>query len=318
MTNTLTPDTVTTPSDTRPAAPPEARLARLSTASVRKVLEPEELFDFSELGSGQVIADDLLSVHGLGLDLDADTRARLSREQVAAQLAAGVRFEAVLTAGFALRIAEDYEVTDPRVTYMFHEIAEESRHSRAFARLVEQLAPEAKNPLDRRLPRAVGKFMTRMFIDQPALLMVFVLAGEEIPDLLQKIASEHPDTDPLLGAVNKYHRQEEARHLAYAKLTLPELWSEASRLERFRVRHTAPFIIHNLFRLMIHPGVYRAVGLPGWKTWAAADKTPQRVALRHEATRAVLATLLDTGVLRKGRVPRSWRKLCGVNRHGDA
>ena len=50
-----------------------------------------------------------------------------------------------------------------------------------------------------------------------------MLAGEEIPDLMQKLASEHPETDPLLAEVNRYHRQEEARHLAFARMRLPEL-----------------------------------------------------------------------------------------------
>ena len=47
--------------------PPAAddRIARLSTASVRKVLEPEELFDWDSLGKGQVIGDELLTTSGL-------------------------------------------------------------------------------------------------------------------------------------------------------------------------------------------------------------------------------------------------------------
>src|SRR5689334_3540385 len=90
------------------------RIARLSTASVRKVLEPEELFDWDSLGRGQVIGDELLTTSGLDLDLPADTKARLSREEVAAMLQMGIRFEAVLNAGFALRIAETQDVTDPR------------------------------------------------------------------------------------------------------------------------------------------------------------------------------------------------------------
>ena len=99
------------------------RVTRLSTASVRRVLEPEELFDWRSLGAGQVIGDDLLTVRGLDLDLDAATRARLSREEVAAMLQMGIRFEAILNSGFSLQIAESDLVTDPRVTYMLHEIA---------------------------------------------------------------------------------------------------------------------------------------------------------------------------------------------------
>ena len=85
---------------------------------------------------------------------------------------------------------------------------------------------------------------------------MFVLAGEEIPDLMQKLASEHPETDRLLAEVNRYHRQEEARHLAFARMRLPELQQEASRWERWRMRHTVPFGIHQLFDSMLDPGIY--------------------------------------------------------------
>ena len=300
----------------RPTASRETRIDRLSTASVRKVLEPEELFDWSSLGDGQVVGDELLSISGLDIDLTPEQKARLAREEVAARLRMGIRFEAVLNAGFALQIAE-MDPRDPRVTYMLHEIAEETRHQRAFIRLIEELDPQAKNPFDRGLPRFVIRAGIRRFVKMPALLMVLVLAGEEIPDLLQKIASEHPDTDPLLAAVNRYHRQEEARHLSFARTTLPELWDRAGRLERFRIRHLAPFIIGNLYETFVHPGVYREVGLPAWQTWRRMNKTPPRVAIRHAATRPILKALLDAGVFKPGRVPRGWRKLCGVDRHGE-
>src|SRR5215831_20694410 len=123
------------------------RVARLSTASVRKVLEPEELFDWSSLGRGQVIGDELLTTRGLDLDLPSDVKARLSREEVASMLQMGIRFEAVLNAGFALRIAESQDVSDARITYMLHEIAEETRHQRAFIRLIDELDPKAVNPV---------------------------------------------------------------------------------------------------------------------------------------------------------------------------
>jgi P-aminobenzoate N-oxygenase AurF len=302
---------------TTAVAAPDERVARLSTASVRKVLEPEELFDWSSLGSGQVVGDELLTTRGLDLELDPATKARLSREEVAAMLQMGIRFEAVLNSGFALQIAEAHDVADPRVTYMLHEIAEETRHQRAFIRLVEELRPTASNPFARGLIERIVQFNIRRFIRMPAFLMVLVLAGEEIPDLLQKLASEHPSTDPLLAAVNRYHRQEEARHLSFARTTLPELYANAGRLERLRIRYLAPLIIGGLFATFVHPGVYAAVGLPGLKTWRAVNRTPERVAVRHRATRNILKALLDAGVMRTGRVPRGWRRLCGVDREGE-
>lgn len=229
----------------------------------------------------------------------------------------GIRFEAVLNAGFALRIAESNDVSDTRITYMLHEIAEETRHQRAFIALIDQLDPKAVNPVAGGTVERVLQFYIRRFIKMPAFLLVLVLAGEEIPDLLQKLAAEHPDTDPLLAAVNRYHRQEEARHLSFAKTTLPELYAHARRLDRWRIRHFAPVVIRLLFHMFVHPGVYSAVGLPGWPTWRAVNRTPERLAVRYHATRNILRTLLDTGVFRPGRVSRGWRKLCGVDRFGE-
>jgi hypothetical protein len=297
--------------------PTDDRVERLSTASIRKVLEPEEMFDWSSLGAGQVLPDELLSVAGLGLDLTPEQKARLSREETASMLGNGLRFEAILTAGFAWQIAGHDDLTDPRVTYMLHEIGEESRHSRAFARLITELGPTAVNPLGGRAGRFVQRKVTNFIARQRALLCVMILAGEEIPDLLQKMAVDHPDTDPLLASVNRYHRQEEARHLAFARMTLPELYAEAGRAERRRIRWVAPILIGGLFQTFVHPGVYRTIGLPGFKTWKAAHASKERKAVEHQATRPILQALLDAGVVRPGRIPLPWRQLCGVDRQGQ-
>src|SRR5918992_4765654 len=226
---------------------PEERVERLSPASTRRVLEPEELFDWDSLGDGQIIPDELLSTHGLDLELTPEQKARLSREEVAAMLGTGIRFEAALMAGFSLQITEAKDLADPRITYMLHEMGEETRHSRAFARLIEKLEPIAVDPLRKGVIGWGTDKIMRLTIGSPSVLYTFVLAGEEIPDLLQKRAAEHPDTDPLLAAVNRYHRQEEARHLAFARLHLPELWAKAGKVERWRGLPPAPTGIAQLF-----------------------------------------------------------------------
>ena len=295
---------------------PEERVERLSTASTRRVLEPEELFDWSSLGDGQIIADELLSTHGLGLDLTAEQKVRLSREEVAAMLGTGIRFEAALMAGFSLQITEADDLADPRVTYMLHEMGEETRHSRAFARLIEKLAPTAVDPLRTGVIGWGTDRMMRLTIGSPAVLYTFVLAGEEIPDLLQKRAAEHPDPDPLLAAVNRYHRQEEARHLAFARMLLPETWERASHADKTFVWHVVPGLVREMYENMIHAGVFAAVGLPGIATWKAARNHPGRVEIRVEACRPVLDTLVDAGAIERGKIPRAWRALCAVDPDG--
>ena len=291
------------------------RIERLSAISARRVIDPDTDVP-GAVGGGQVVPDELLSIRDLDLPLDGEQRRRLAREEAAAIAEEGIRFEAVLMAGFSLGIQRSPTVTEPWITYALHEMGEETRHSRLFIRLIEQLEPTARNPFNRGLPGAVKRLFLGAIIKRPALLYTLVLAGEEIPDLLQKRAAEHPDTDPLLAAVNRYHRQEEARHLAFARIRLPEVWAAASPVERTQVRRLAPFIIQCQLEGLLHPGIYRAAGLPGWSTWRAVHRSDAVTRLRHEATRPILRELQAAGAFRSGRVGRGWRRLCGVDRSG--
>ena len=304
-----------TPADLHDAA--SQRIEKLNTASLRRIIDPDVDLP-GALGDGQVLPDELLSLAGLPeLDqLTPEQRVRLSREEAASVIDVGLRFEAVLIAGFALEIAHAPSLTDPRVVYALHEIGEETRHSRLFSRLLGQLAPTARNPLQFLQP--LEKLGISWIIKHPAMLDVLVLGGEEIPDLLQKLAADHPDTDPFLREVNRYHRGEEARHLAYARTVMGEHWAAAGPVERYAVKRFAPLVIGGMFDMLVHPGVYATVGLPMWATWKKAKRNPRRVALRHDATRPIVKAMLDAGVLRPGRVPSRWRRLAGVDRAGQA
>ena len=293
------------------------RIERLNQAAARRVIEPDDDLPGS-LGPGRVLPDELLSIHGLDLDLTEEQRIKLGREELAASLRSGILFEAILEAGFAMQIAKSDDVTDPRITFLLHEIGEETRHQRMFQRLVQQLQPTAVRrqigPVDRVL-EAVGPYL---IIALPALFHTLVLAGEEIPDLLQKRSVEHPGTDPFLAEVNRYHRAEEARHLSYAKAVFPDVWADANTIDRIAVRHVAPWVVKDMFRFLIGPGVYETVGLPGRETWEAVQELPARRGLLHEAMRNVLGTLVEAGALRPGRLPKGWQEVCGVDAGGDA
>lgn len=290
-----------------------SRIDRLSQASLRRIIEPDVELP-GTVGAGPVLPDELLSVAGLDLKLTPDQKVALSRAELASITEANIRFEAALMAAFTARIAVGTEVVDPRVTYLLHEIGEETRHSRLFLRMLEQLGATARNPLQRPV---LDRLMLKAVLTRDVVIDVVVLAGEEMTDLQQKRASEHPDTDPFVVEVGRYHRQEEARHVAFARTILPLDWAAAGALDRLAVRHAVPLLLAYTFALLVHPGVYASVGLPPWSTWWAANTSPRRRALRQDALRPVLRTLLGAGVLRRGRVPRGWRWLCGVDRHGE-
>lgn len=295
------------------------RIQRLNTASARRLIEPDVEVPGGPRpnAEGPVIPPSLLSLAGLGIPLTADQEAILAREELASITEMGLRFEAVLMAGFCLQLSVRRDLTDSRAVYALHEVGEETRHSRLFSRMLALLEPTTRNPLDGKpLLRRLQKWAESEIIKRPCLLDVLILSGEEIPDLFQRLAAEHPDTDPFVKAVARYHRQEEARHLAFARITVGEHWRQASRFERLLVRRIAPLVIQDMFRFTVHPGVYASVGLPTWETWRKVNAAPARRGLQYQACRGVLRALLEAGVLGRGSVPRGWRRLCGVDRHG--
>jgi hypothetical protein len=310
--------TEATDSAAAPAKTVEQRIERLSTASLKRILEPDTHVP-GAVGPGQVLPDELLTIADLPEvlgALTAEQKATLSREEFGSIVGTGVRFEAVLMAGFSMEIVGRRDLTDPRVTYLLHEMGEETRHSRLFVRLLTQIRPTAKNPLDRPIFRVLQNIVMPFLMSMPALFCLLVLSGEEVPDLMQKLASEHEDTDPMIKAVSKYHRQEEARHLAFARLLFPEQWAAAGPLERFLVRYLGSRIAIGMFDTIVHPGVYGTVGLPAWKTWRAVNRTAGRTALRHRALKPLLNPLLEAKAFRGGRVPKGWRIAAGVDRRG--
>jgi P-aminobenzoate N-oxygenase AurF len=291
------------------------RVERLSNLSLKRVVEPDEAVP-GQVGEGQLLPDELMSVAGLGLDLTAEQKALLSREEIASIAGTGVRFESILMGGFSIDIL-NRDFDDPRVIYILHEIGEETRHSRLFLRMISQLKPRAQNPFETKAARLLHSLAVPLLAAMPAMFCVAVLTGEEIPDLLQKLAGEHPGTDPFIRAVNRYHRQEEARHLAFARVVLPELWESASPIDRFMVRHVSPLMAAGMFAGIVNPGVYRVIGLPGWKTWRAANHTPQRIDLKHRALRPILGALMEARAFVPGKIPVIWRKVCGVDKSGN-
>lgn len=312
--------TATVPEDVRTTGraqvDPSTRIERLAEAAGKRVIDPDRDIP-GALGDGQILPDELLSVCDLGLDLTPEQKAKLSREEVAAMLDMGARMEAILNTGFSMMIAQAPDLTDPRVRFLLHEIGEETRHQRMFIRLIDQIRPTAADPMRggsgmRRLERL---FVNRG-IAKPAFFHVLVLAGEEIPDLLQRRAVEHEGTDPFLREVNRYHRSEEARHLSYARTVFPELWLAAGPVERQWVRHVAPRVISQMFSFFVHPGVYASIGLPAWPTWKQVNATPTRLQMRYEATRPILQVLLDADVFDGKDLPSSWRELCHVDEAG--
>jgi hypothetical protein len=292
-----------------------ARVERLSNASLRRVIEPD-VDVVGRLTKPQVLPDELLSIAGLEFGLTPSGRATLAREELASIVRFGIFFEAVLMSGFAYRLALSDSVTDPRFTYALHEIGEETRHSRLFVRLFDELAPTHRDQFNSRVVVLFYSRILRLLLRRPATLDAFLIAGEEIPDRFQRLAAEHPDTDEYVRAISRYHRLEEARHLAYARMTVGEHYRSTTSTDRFAVRWIVPAAMVVMFDAIVAPPVYSTVGLPALRTWLRVRRQPARVAMRQECVCAVLDALIDADVLEPGHIPVSWRLAAGVDHDG--
>ena len=293
----------------------EDRIVRLNSVSEKRLIDPEVALTGS-ITKDQVIPDRLLSICDLDLDLTEEQKQVLAREEVGSMLKMGIRFEAILMAGFALAVAKTDNFTDPRIVYLLHEMGEETRHSRVFIRLLGQLETKAVEPFRGRFQEEVFKRVIRYLVTRPAPLFSMVVAGEEIPDLVNRMIGEDPESDPYLAAVNRYHRQEEARHLAYARIVLPDLWRSATPYQRYFINSIAPILVWTMFTTLVHPGVYERIGLPAMATWKQVNDSPTRIDLRRIATRPILKSLTNAGAIDGSRIPKGWRKLCGVTVDG--
>jgi hypothetical protein len=283
---------------------------RLSSVSLRHYVDPDESIT-GHIQREPIVPAYLLSTSALSLDLSEEQIRLLAREETASIAQSGIRFECVLECGFAAQMATTSDICSPLLTYIFHEMGEETRHQRLFQRFITELAPKHILPTGFRLIQPIYRAVMHLSISFPCFFLVLVLAGEEIPDLFQRLACEAPEVDPLVREVSRYHRAEEARHISFAREILTSAWKGAGRLDRWMVRHVAPIVIAAMFTLLIHPGVYKVAGLPGWRTWVKVAKSKERQRLRGDCTRPVLEAVKSSGVFHgAGRAPKSWSWLC--------
>ena len=318
MTQTSTPPTAsaTAPSDRVGPGQREdvalrsvdQRIERLSKASLKRIMEPDTEVP-GAVGDGQVLPDELLSlanVPELFDRLSAEQKRTLSREEFASIVDTGVRFESVLMAGFSIDILSRRDLTDPRVTYLLHEMGEETRHSRLFVRLLEQVKPR---PRTRSTTRSADRAASSDAVPHGHAVAV-------LPARAQRRGGPRPAAEA--GQRAPRHRPDDQGGVEIPPpgrgtpprlrpMLFPEQWAAAGPIERFLVRHLGSRIAKAMFDTIVHPGVYGAVGLPTWATWKAVNRSAGRTAMRHRALRPLLTPLLEADVFRGGRVPKGWR-----------
>ena len=124
----------------------------------------------------------------------------------------GVIFESVLKQGL-LEFAGRLPNGSAEFRYCYHEMIEEAQHSLMFQEFVNRSAFDI--PGLNRVERAGANMVVRMARRFPELFFVFVLAGEDPIDHVQRqmLHKNRADIHPLLRRIMQIHVTEEARHL---------------------------------------------------------------------------------------------------------
>jgi hypothetical protein len=265
----------------------ETTAERLLTASTRRSYDPLVAIDWAAPFTPGAfwMPPERSSLYGTALwdGMSHEQRVELTKHEVAGAASAGIWFETVLMQ-MLIREFYDQDVTSRHAQYALAEVADECRHSIMFGRLIERLgvAPTRASRRDHALGRWLKTTATG------AHMYASILLAEEILDAFQREIMGDETLQPLIRMVARIHVVEEARHVRYAREELVRQVETSGPLRlaysRIVIGQAAAAVVSRL----VHPDIYRAVGLDGSHGRAVALANPHfRATIRWSAAKAV-------------------------------
>ena len=274
----------------------ERTAERLLNSSARNSYDPDVDIDWAaDLVPGKYfLPAHRCSLYGTDIweRLSEEQRIELTRHELASIASVGIWFEVIL---MELLVRESYNA-DPlarHTQYALTEVADECRHSVMFARLIEKVGCPAYGP------GPTGMRLGRLFksIASGPSMFAGILVAEEITDALQRESMADPSVQPLVRMVNRIHVIEEARHVRYAR---EEVLRGTPRLSRAGLAYHRAMLARTAFvvtRSLIHPRVYRSVGLDPYEARRVAWANPHyRDTLRWAGSK-LTSFLGETGLI---------------------
>ncbi|MBH5336977.1 diiron oxygenase [Streptomyces pactum] len=246
---------------------------------------------------------ELVSLYGTPMwrRMPEEQRMDLARHEAAALASLGIWFEIILMQ-LLVRHIYDKPVTSAHVRYALTEIADECRHSKMFARLIEKTgAPTYPvSPLHHNLARVLKSISTT-----PGSFAATLL-GEEILDWMQRLTFPDARVQPLVRGVTRIHVVEEARHVRYAREELRRQMVSCPRWERQLTRLSSGEAARVFAVAFVNPKVYEDVGLDRREAVAQVRASAHRREVMQTGARRLTDFFDDIGLLR-GVGRRLWR-----------
>ncbi len=240
------------------------------------------------------MSESLLPIAGLAVyrELSDEQRWRLTLLEAANFFSLNIAGERELMSGLAQRL---YRGRPAFISnYLQHFLEEENAHTAVFARFCLDYGGGIFPDRQVRFPR---EFLRG---EEELLFFARVLIFEEVAHFYNKAMSGDPEVWPLARDINRYHAEDETRHIAFGRLQVEDMWERCAaqwsaddrkRIGRYLAQYTTMVL-----QSYVNPDVYRAFGLP-------TDIRQQILASPHWISLAVRST---------ARITR-WLKKIGVN-----
>nr|WP_296070679.1 diiron oxygenase [uncultured Actinoplanes sp.] len=269
---------------------------RLLRSSAERSYDPEVEIDWDApfAADRYFVPPHRSSLYGTSLwdGLSEQQRITLTRHEASSIAGLGVWFETILMQ-LLLRGYHRQDPTAPHAQYALTEIADECRHSVMFGRMIAKLG----TPVYR--PDGLNEFLGRWIAATGTGPRMFaaILICEEILDTLQREAMADERVQPLIRMVSRIHVVEEARHVRYAREELARQVRAAGRGRLAFDRIVIGRAAYLCGTRLIHPQVYRSIGVDPAAGRRAARANPHFRATLRWAGERVVAYLADLDLI---------------------
>lgn len=284
----------------------EVTAERLLDSSMRNSYDPDVDVDWDAplLDGKGFMPEERVSLYGTELwdRLTPEQRLELSKHEIGSITSVGLWTEIVLMQLLA-RYAADLDPRSPHTHYALTEIGDETRHAIMFGKGIARLGLPAYGPP--RVVRTPAKLFGAV-IGGPAMF-ASVLVVEETTDRLQRSMLDDERIQPMIRMINRIHVVEEARHVRYAREELVRGMASLSRPALELHRLVTAVVAHTVVNVLVHPGVYAAVGLNPHEARAAALANPHHQESRRWMAEKVVAFLTEVGMI-GGPTKKIWKK----------
>ena len=249
-----------------PAGTPPSQLERatvkLTRISISAYANPHSRFPWTASASTERLAmsEELLPIAGLPLfrELSDEQRWRIALDEAVNFFSLNIAGERELMTGLAQRLykGRPHFISE----YLQHFLHEENAHTTVFARFCLDYGGRIFPDRQLRFPR---EFLPG---EEEFLFFARVLAFEEIAHSYNRRIAADDDVWPLARDINRYHAEDETRHIAFGRLLVADMWEQFSPrwtpAGQQRIRDYLLRYIGTVVQSYVNPDVYQAAGLP--------------------------------------------------------